>query len=171
AISDVDLPLRIFKKQQVKLEKLGLWSLFLMESKLIPMLVAMHHRGVCADIDAAEQLYRSMSERQNILIAQIKQETGLNIDPWNARSIAKVFDQLGLEYSYTEKTGAPSFTKTFLAQHDHPIAKLVLDVRRLDKLKETFVKGFVLEGNHKGRIHCQFNQLKSDENGTITGRF
>jgi DNA polymerase-1 len=29
----------------------------------------------------------------------------------------------------------------------------------------------VLEGNHKGRIHCQFNQLKSDENGTVTGRF
>jgi DNA polymerase-1 len=29
----------------------------------------------------------------------------------------------------------------------------------------------VLEGNYKGRIHCQFNQLKSDENGTVTERF
>ena len=133
AISDVDLPLRIFKKQKVKLEKLDLWDLFLMESKLIPMLAAMHRRGVRVDLDAAEQLYRSMSERQNKLMAQIKQESGLRIDPWNARSIARVFDQLGLEYGYTEKTGAPSFTKTFLTQHEHPIAKLVLDVRRLDK--------------------------------------
>ena len=71
----------------------------------------------------------------------------------------------------TEKTGAPSFTKAFLAQHEHPIAQLINDVRRLDKLKETFVKGVVLEGNYKGRIHCQFNQLRSDEGGTVTGRF
>jgi DNA polymerase I-like protein with 3'-5' exonuclease and polymerase domains len=134
-----------------------------MESKLIPMLVAMHRRGVRVDIDAGEQLYRSMAERQNRLIAQVKHESGHCIDPWNARSIAKVFDQLGLSYGLTEKTGAPSFTKTFLAQHEHPIAKLINDVRRLDKLKETFVKGFVLEGSYKGRIHCQFNQLKSDE--------
>jgi DNA polymerase-1 len=171
AIGDVDLPLRIFKEQRLKLEKLDLWRLFLMESKLIPMLVAMHRRGVCVDIDTAERLYQDMAQRQDMQMAQIKRETGLTIDPWNARSIAKIFDQLGLEYSYTEKTGAPSFTKTFLAQHPHPIAQLINGIRHLDKLKETFVKGFVLEGNYKGRIHCQFNQLKSDENGTGTGRF
>src|SRR5262249_39397986 len=142
-----------------------------MESKLIPMLVAMHRRGVRVDLDKAEQLYRSMSERQNTLMAQIKQESGLGIDPWNARSIARVFDQLGIEYGYTEKTGAPSITKAWLGQHEHPIAKLVLDIRHLDKLRETFIKGFVLEGNYKGRVHCQFNQLRSDEGGTVTGRF
>jgi DNA polymerase I-like protein with 3'-5' exonuclease and polymerase domains len=171
AIGDVDLPLRIFRKQAAELQKLDLWGLFLMESKLIPMLVAMHRRGVPVDVDVAEQLYRSMSEQQNTLMAQIKHETGLGISPWNARSIAKVFDQLGSPYGLTEKTGAPSFTKAFLAQHEHPTAKLVHDIRRLDKLKETFVKGFVLEGNYKGRIHCQFNQLRSDEGGTVTGRF
>src|SRR5262245_19486230 len=143
AIGDVDLPLRIFKQQEAELKRLDVWRLFLMESKLIPMLVAMHRRGVRVDIDAAEQLYRSMSERQDMLMAQIKQKSGLGIDPWNARSIAKLFDQLGLEYGYTEKTRAPSFTKAFLAQHEHPIAKLVLNIRHLDKLKETFIKGFV----------------------------
>src|SRR5262249_14579547 len=76
AIGDVDLPLRIFKQQEAELKKLDLWRLFLMESKLIPMLVAMHVRGVRVDLDKAEQLYRSMSERQNTLMAQIKRETG-----------------------------------------------------------------------------------------------
>jgi DNA polymerase I-like protein with 3'-5' exonuclease and polymerase domains len=71
----------------------------------------------------------------------------------------------------TVKTKAPSITKEWLAQQKHPVAQLVLDIRRLDRLKEVFVKNFVLESNHKGRIHCQFNQLKSDENGTVTGRF
>jgi DNA polymerase I-like protein with 3'-5' exonuclease and polymerase domains len=171
AIGDVDLPLQIFREQRARLEKLGLWNLFVMESKLIPMLVAMHRRGVRVDLDRAEQLYRSMTERQNILMAQIKHETGIDVAPWNAYSIAEVFDQLGLEYGTTEKIGAPSFTKVFLAQQEHPIARLVLDIRHLDRLKETFIKSSILEGNHKGRIHCQFNQLKSDENGTVTGRF
>jgi DNA polymerase I-like protein with 3'-5' exonuclease and polymerase domains len=171
AIGDVDLPLRIFKQQEAELKRLDLWNLFLMESKLIPMLVAMHRRGVRADLDKAEQLYRSLTERQNTLMAQVKRTTGFGVAPWNARSIAKIFDQLGLEYGYTEKTGAPSFTKMFLTQHEHPIAKLLLDIRHLNKLKETFIKGFVLEGNYKGRVHCQFNQLRSDENGTVTGRF
>jgi DNA polymerase I-like protein with 3'-5' exonuclease and polymerase domains len=79
AIGDVDLPLRILKGQRRTLERSGLWDLFLMESKLIPMLVAMHRRGVRVDIDAAEQLYRSMSERQNRLMAQIKRKTGIDI--------------------------------------------------------------------------------------------
>jgi len=124
-----------------------------------------------AELKRLEQLYRSLTERQNTLMAQVKRTTGFGVAPWNARSIAKIFDQLGLEYGYTEKTGAPSFTKMFLTQHEHPIAKLLLDIRHLNKLKETFIKGFVLEGNYKGRVHCQFNQLRSDENGTVTGRF
>jgi hypothetical protein len=56
AVSDIKLPLRIFRKQETELRKLDLWDLFLMESKLIPMLVAMHRRGVRIDIDAAERL-------------------------------------------------------------------------------------------------------------------
>jgi Mesyanzhinovviridae DNA polymerase len=171
AISDIDLPLRIFRQQKASLERLGLWNLFLMESKLIPMLAAMHGRGVLVDLDAGEQLYRKLAERQDLLTAQIKRESGLGIEPWNAHSIARIFDRLGLHYALTEKTRSPSFTKASLALEAHPIAKLIRDVRHLDRLKETFVRGVVLEGNHKGRIHCQFNQLKSDENGTVTGRF
>lgn len=102
---------------------------------------------------------------------QVKEQTGLSVEPWNARSIAATFDKLGIKYGLTAKTKAPSITKAWLDQHEHPVAKLILDIRRIDKLKETFVKGFVLEGNYKGRIHCQFNQLRSDEGGTVTGRF
>lgn len=171
AIGDVDLPLKIFKRQKKELEKLDLWDLFQMESKLIPLLVAMHRLGVRVDISAADRLYHDMARQQALLMAQIKRKSGLTIDPWNARSIAKVFDKLGIPYGRTEKTAAPSFTKLWLTQHKHPIAKLIHDVRRCDKLKETFVRGFILEGHHRGRIHCQFNQLRSDEGGTVTGRF
>jgi len=166
AIDDARLPLEIFKKQKKLLEQQNLWDLFLLESRLIPMLVAMRLRGVRVDLAAAEALYDKMTKRQKILA----KKTG-DIPPWNARAIAVLFDKEGVDYPRTPKTNAPSFTKEWLAASKHPVAKLVHEIRHLDKLRETFVKGVVLDGNYKGRIHCSFNQLRSDATGTVSGRF
>jgi DNA polymerase I-like protein with 3'-5' exonuclease and polymerase domains len=170
AEGDVDLPLRIFEKQKAELEEQGLWELFVLESKLIPMLVAMHRRGVPVDLARANELYDDMSQRQTDVLAKIKTASGIDVDLWAAASLAKVFDKLDIPYPRTDKTNAPSFRKEWLAQQEHPIARLIRDARGYDKLKETFVKGFVIEGHHNGKIHCQFNQLRSDEGGTVSGR-
>jgi DNA polymerase I-like protein with 3'-5' exonuclease and polymerase domains len=171
AEGDVNLPLRIFEKQKLELESLGLWDLFIMESKLIPMLVAMHRRGVRVDIPRAEELYEYMSRKQAATLDKIKLISGSVPDLWAAASVAKVFDKAGVPYPRTAKTETPSFTKEWLAHCEHPVAGLIREARGLDKLKETFVKSFILEGHTNGRIHCQFNQLRSDKGGTISGRF
>ncbi len=171
AVGDVDLPLRIFAKQEVELKKKGrLWELFLMELKLMPMLLAMRERGIRVDLNRAEQLYRELTTKQDEAAAAIKQMTGIEIEPWNARSLAKIFDHLGLEFPRTPKTDAPSFTKAWLEHHPHPITNLIRRVRHLDKLRETFIKGFILQGHTNGRIYTQFNQLRSDSYGTVSGR-
>ena len=43
-------------------------------------------------------------------------------------------------------------------------------LRELDKASSTFVES-ILRHEHKGRIHCEFHQLRSDDGGTVTGRF
>jgi DNA polymerase I-like protein with 3'-5' exonuclease and polymerase domains len=170
AIGDVDLSLRIFARQKTELEKRGqLWELFLLESRLIPMLLAMRQRGVRVHLDQAEQLYKKLTKQQAETSQQIRHLTGVEITPWNARSLAKVFDHLGLKYPCTLKTKAPSFTKEWLEHHPHPVTDLIRSVRHLDKLRETFIKG-ILEKNINGRIYTQFHQLRSDSNGTVTGR-
>ena len=52
------------------------------------------------------------------------QKQDKKVQIWAARSIAKVFDKLGLPYDRTAKTQAPSFTKNFLANHPHKLCKL-----------------------------------------------
>ena len=42
--------------------------------------------------------------------------------------------------------------------------------RRCDKAKNAFVEG-LLSFVHKGRIHADINQIRSDQGGTVTGRF
>ena len=171
AVGDVDLALRIFAKQEVELKNKGrLWELFLMESKLMPMLLGMRQRGIRIDLNRAEQLYNELTTKQEEASAAIKHMTGIDIAPWNARSLAKIFDHLGLKFPRTPKTDAPSFTKAWLEHHPHPITNLIRRARHLDKLRETFIKGFILEGHTNGRIYTQFNQLRSDSYGTVSGR-
>lgn len=171
AIGDVDLPLRIFAKQKAELEKQNLWELFQLESRLVPMLLAMKRRGVRVDIPYTEKLYQDFTKRMQKLLKEIKRQSGRDISVWNANDIAGVFKSLGLTYPRTPKTDAPSFRAEFLEAHPHPVAGMIREARKMDKLKETMLKGCILEQHIKGRVHCQFNQLRSDDGGTVSGRF
>ena len=96
--------------------------------------------------------------------------TGIDVQIWAARSIQKVFDKLGLPYDRTEKTGAPSFTKNFLANHPHNVVKCIARAREINKAHTTFIDT-ILKYSKKGRIHAEINQLRGDNGGTVTGRF
>ena len=50
----------------------------------------------------------------------------------------QVFDKLGLPYERTVKTGAPSFTKNFLANHPHQIVQAIAKAREINKAHTTF---------------------------------
>lgn len=176
AEGDIDLPLRIFAKQRVKLEAQNLWRLFELESQLIPLLLAMRQRGVRIDVAKAEALKGRLQTDQVAVEAKIKSLTGAQPNIWSAASLATVFDSEGIAYPLTPvrangKGGAPSFRKEWLEHQEHPLAKLVGEARALDKFRGTFVEGYLLEGSHNGRIHCNFNQLRSDKSGTVSGRF
>ena len=100
----------------------------------------------------------------------MKKETGVDTQIWAARSIATVFDKLKLPYDKTEKTQSPSFTKNFLSNHPHPIVKMIAQARKLNKVNTTFIDT-ILKHEHCGRIHAEINQIRSDDGGTVTGRF
>jgi DNA polymerase I-like protein with 3'-5' exonuclease and polymerase domains len=68
------------------------------------------------------------------------------------------------------KTGAPSFTKNFLSNHPNEIAQGISYAREINKAHTTFIDTIV-KHSHKGRIHADINQIRSDQGGTVTGRF
>jgi len=47
---------------------------------------------------------------------------------------------------------------------------MIVKARECDKAKNTFVEG-LLDFVHEGRIHADINQIRSDQGGTVTGRF
>ena len=167
---DAELTLNLWKAMQKEISDQELGSIFELETDLFPCLVDMRFKGVRVDIQSAHKLKQELSIQEKQLLSEVKKETGIECQIWAARSIAKVFDKLKLFYDRTEKTGSPSFTKNFLSQHNHPIVKKISKAREINKAHTTFIDT-IIRYEHKGRIHADINQIRSDQGGTVTGRF
>ena len=170
AEQDAAVTLRLWDRLRVDIKQDEVTSIFELESSLLPVLLEMKTKGVRVDIDRAEQIQIELGKREKELLKEIRSDTGVAVEPWSAASVAKAFDALGLKYHRTENTDAPSFTKQFLNNHTHPIAQKIVKLREFNKANTTFVET-ILEHSCNGRIHCDFNPLRSDEGGTVTGRF
>ena len=167
---DAELTLDLWKAMQKEISDQDLGSIFELETDLFPCLVDMKFKGVRVDVESAHKLKDQLSTQEKQLLLEVKKETGLDTQIWAARSIAKVFEKLNLPFERTAKTQAPSFTKNFLSEHEHPLVKKIAKAREINKAHTTFIDT-IIRYEHKGRIHADINQIRSDQGGTVTGRF
>ena len=170
AEQDAKLTLELFKVLSREITKQNLTNIFDLETQLFPCLINMKFKGVRVDVERAHKLKQQLSQQEESLLLQVKKETGIDVQIWAARSIAKVFDNLSLTYARTEKTQSPSFTKNFLSTHSHPIVKNIAKAREINKAHTTFIDT-ILKHQFRGRIHADINPIRSDQGGTVTGRF
>jgi DNA polymerase I-like protein with 3'-5' exonuclease and polymerase domains len=170
AEQDALLTLELWQKFKKIIIEDDLQKIFNLETDLFPCLVDMRFLGVRVDVEKANQLKTALAVKEQNLLQQIKIETGVDIQLMAARSIAPLFDKLNLTYSKTEKTGEPSFTKNFLVTHKHPVVRMIAEARKINKVRTTFIDS-IIKHEHKGRIHADINQIRSDDGGTVTGRF
>ena len=170
AEKDAELTLKLWQHLKKIIIEDDLQDIFNLETDLFPCLVDMRHLGVRVDVEKANLLKTELAEKEENLVQQIKKDTGVETQIWAARSIEKVFQKLNLPYDRTEKTDSPSFTKNFISKHEHPTVRMIAEARKINKVRTTFIDT-ILSHEHKGRIHADINQIRSDDGGTVTGRF
>lgn len=170
AEADADLPLRILPKQIKKLQKQGLYKLFLQECRLIRLLIAMRFKGVRIDLDRAEDLHKKLEAEIARQQTALNNSVGVPVDIYAASSLARAFDRVGLPYGYTAKSKQPSFTTDFMKTIDHDLPRSIMAIKELDRLAKVFIRSYILENNKDGRIHCEFHPLRGDAYGTRSGR-
>jgi len=142
------------------------WEL---EKELLPNLIEMRMRGMRVNLEKIKGLRKDFISEENKILKTIKDMTGMSVDIWAARSVAKIYDKLGIEYPLTEKSQEPSFTSNWLENSEHSISKLIRNVREINKFHSTFLDS-IERFTHKGRIHSEIHQLKSEGGGTVSGR-
>ena len=170
AEKDAELTLKLFKKLSVEIKKQNLTNIFNLETQLFPALIDMKIKGVRVDVEKAHKLKQQLASQEEKLLLEIKKETNLEPQIWAARSIAKVFDKLGLPYARTAASKAPSFTKNFLQEHKNPIVNKISKAREINKAHTTFIDT-IIKYQYKGRIHADINPIRGEGGGTVTGRF
>ena len=167
---DAESTLKLWQRLNMELHNQELIDVFNLETKLFPCLVDMRFKGVRVDLEKADKIKKDLMLQENKIINRIKDLTGIDVEIHAARSIAKAFDKLKLPYDRTEKSGEPSFTKNFLQNHPHELARSIADAREINKAHTTFIDSITKHAVN-GRIHADINQIRSDDGGTVTGRF
>lgn len=161
AEQDADLPLRLAPVLWDKMAAEGLLEVFDLENRLIPLLLDITERGVRVDLERAE----AVGDR---LLGELDACRPEGVELYSAESIAKEFDLQGVKYPRTE-TGKPSFTSDWLEASANPLAQQLAKARKLDKLRKDFAL-MPLERHHHGRVHCMYHPMRTDSNGTRSGR-
>ena len=180
AEQDALMTLKLWDRLKTEISSQDLTHIFQLETSLIPLMIDMRARGVRVDLDKAEIARKGLRIKVQELKDKIKRKTGVDIEPWASASVLKVFDVLNLQYPRTPEVvddegtvlsgGAPSFTKQYLNAHPHEVCQMIVQLREFDKADSTFIDS-ILRYETKGRIHTEFHQLRSDDGGTVTGRF
>ncbi len=141
------------------------------ESQLIHTVFRIERRGI--KVDASRIAAVEEEVRRRLDIAKLKLPRGFNVR--SSTQMKKLFEEAGLtnwpmtEPSTNFPNGQPSFNQRWLKKTD--LGQSIIDIRKLTNLGNSFLTPLKERHVFMERVHSQLNQLKSDEYGTISGRF
>ncbi len=148
----------------------SLYKLYMkVELPLIAVMVAIERSGVRLDTGALHTQFTAVDETIRSLTAQIYEMAGVEFNLDSPKQLKEVlFGEHGLGLESKKKTtgGELSTNEEALKTLDHPIAKLLLEYRMLNKLSTTYLQALPKNINPTtGRLHTSYHQ-----SGTATGR-
>lgn len=158
-----------------QIEAQELQAAYQLEMDLIPMIQEMRWRGIRVNTERAEAAAADLRSQRNEVLSDLAHRLGrhnITIDMCRSPQFLEHWhDAEGIPYPRTPKTRRGSFTADWMRKHEHWLPRLVARADQLEEAASKFIEGFILEYAHRGRLHADINQFRSDEGGTRTHRF
>ncbi|HEX2404112.1 MAG TPA: DNA polymerase I, partial [Acidimicrobiia bacterium] len=130
------------------------------ELPLIPVLARMEHAGIAVDRAYLEDMGADLREKLTALDTRIQELAG---EQFNVNSTDQLrfvlFEKLALPVIKKTSTGKPSTDASVLKKLDHPVVEALLEYREYEKLRGTYVDGYLPLVDPDGRIRTRFNQM------------
>jgi len=152
-----------------RVEDSGLGKLMLeLETPLVPVLAHMEEAGISIDLEAFAQFLHEVQHQLEELSEKIYAVAG---GPFNIRSSQQLgqllFETLELKPAGKTPKGSASTSQAALEklQGQHPVIDLIMEFRKLEKLRSTYLEPLPRLVGPDKRLHTTFNQL-----ATATGR-
>lgn len=158
AAEDADITFQLTGIFQEKLKQTELEDFFnSVELPLIPVLTQMEYDGLFVDGKQLKVMSKDMVKKIDALVADIQREAGTEFNVNSTQQLAQVFfDILGLKQVQKRSTAEPVLEQL---KNEHPLPGLVLEYRKLNKLRSTYIDALPeLIHEKTGRIHSTFSQ-------------
>ncbi len=152
---------RLAERLRAELEERSEIQLFdEFELPLVPVLARMEHAGIGVDREYLEGLGDELRAKLADLEQKIHDLAG---EPFNVNSTDQLrtilFDKLELPVIKKTSTGKPSTDASVLKKLEHPVVDALLEYREHEKLRSTYVDGYLPLIDPDGRIRTRFNQM------------
>ncbi len=158
AAEDADVALQLTHIFAAELKKEGLDSFFNdIELPLLPVLLEMEFNGMFVDGKMLATMSETLGKKIDALVADIQKEAGTEFNVNSTQQLAKIlFDIKGLPEIKKRSTAEDVLHRL---KNEHPIPELVLEYRKLNKLKNTYIDALpALIHPETKRIHSTFSQ-------------
>jgi uracil-DNA glycosylase family 4 len=137
------------------------------EKPAVPVIKEMEQRGVLVDADILAGLGKSMGEEITRLTNEQWQMFGCPSDSFNRASNQQLARQLisdGVRLTHKTPTGQWRLDDSILEilEPFHPAIKHERSIRKLAKLKGTYVDRLQRDRDRESRVHARFNQAVTD---------
>jgi DNA polymerase I-like protein with 3'-5' exonuclease and polymerase domains len=164
AVGDGTSTWQLWEVQQSRLDIQSLREVWGIECRLIPVLNRMTMRGIKID----EDMLHRVKDRMEQDLVNYKAAIGEEVNARSPNQMVAFFTKHGVtDWPKTAK-GNPSFPEEWLLTSE--IGRRFVKVRQYGNILSSFITPMLERHLYCGRVHPQFNQLKSDEFGTVTGR-
>lgn len=163
------LALDIYQEMRQRLQGAELLDVFhSLELPLVPVLARMEERGITVDAAAFAGFLTEVQADLERLTTRIHGHAGRVFNIRSSQQLSDVlFTVLGLPRAGKTKGGSASTSQESLEKlgNAHPIVADLLEYRKLEKLRSTYLEPLPRLADAAGRIHTTFNQF-----ATATGR-
>jgi DNA polymerase-1 len=126
----------------------------------------MHNRGLRVDAPQAELVLNDIK----VAVDKAQEAFPQDFNPRSPKDVEGLFRANGFgdaNFARTEKD-AISFTEKWLTTNE--IGRAILDIRRMEKARDSFIQPLISTHNVNGRVHPVLNQSKSDDYGVAGAR-
>ncbi|MBX3704326.1 MAG: DNA polymerase I [Steroidobacteraceae bacterium] len=167
--ADVTLQLHDFLHGELQKNKPLLGVYEEIEQPLVPVLLAMEHRGVLVDRAKLRKQSSEIAKRLVELEADAHKSAGQPFNLDSPKQLQEIlFGKLGLPVGQKTRTGQPSTSEDVLEElaDKYLLPRIILEYRGLAKLRSTYTEKLPEQIDGKtGRVHTSYHQAVA-----VTGR-
>lgn len=176
---DSESTLLMAEKMRPEILRQGLAEAYRTEMRLVPLIHAMRKKGIRLDLDRLETFETTLIERRDKVLKELSSRLRQNISMDEIRShkwLLRIFEQERVPHN--EKEGKASFERDWMRRGSvdrngkpHWLPMMIAEAKQCSEAAEKFVRAYLLDFAHNGRIHASINQFLTEEGGTRSQRF